>query len=108
MEQFILVPASIYSKSLNTQSVTQRYLPANQPSKKTAYQKDSLRREINKKTSAKADPSVDKFSSCPRVKLSTSQFLNLDAAITGVLLPHFDQQLSYRQAAVPRHSLRFT
>ena len=49
MEQFVLVSASVYNKSLITQSVTKQELPKYQPSQNPTYQVDSLQKEINKK-----------------------------------------------------------
>ena len=37
MEQFVLVPASVYNKSLITQSVTKQELPKYQPSQNPTY-----------------------------------------------------------------------
>ena len=70
MDQFILVPASAYNKSLITQSVTEQELPKYQPSQNPTYQIDSVQKEINKKIISKADSLVDKLLSCPRIKLS--------------------------------------
>ena len=53
MEQFVLVPASVYNKSLNTQSVTKQELPRYQPSQNPTYQVDSPKKEINKKLFSK-------------------------------------------------------
>ena len=48
MEQFVLVPASVYNKSLNEQSVTKQELPKYQPSQITSRQIDSFKNEANK------------------------------------------------------------
>ena len=61
MDQFVLVPASVYNKSLITQSVTKQELPKYQPSQNPTYQIDSLKKEIDKKLFFKADSLVDKF-----------------------------------------------
>ena len=71
MEQFVLVPDSVYNESLTTQSVTKQELPKYQPSQKPTYHIDSLKKEINKNES-KADSLVDEILSCPRIKLSNS------------------------------------
>ena len=86
MDQFFLVPASVYNKSLNTQSVTKQELPKYQPSQYRTYQIDSLKKEINKKLFSKADSLVDKILSCPRMKLSNSKTLILDGVETGIFL----------------------
>ena len=78
VEQFVLVPASVYNKSLISQSVTKQELPKYQPSQNPTYQIDSLKKEINKKLFFKAVSVVDKILSCPRIKFSNSQTLILD------------------------------
>ena len=83
MEQFVLVPAFVYNKSLNTQSVTKQELPKYQPLQNPTYQTDSVKKEINKKLFSKADSLVDKILSCPHIKLSNSQNLTLDGVETG-------------------------
>ena len=59
MEQFVLVPASVYNKSVTAQSVKKQELPkytAEQPPK---YQFDSLKGDINKKLFGKADTLIE-------------------------------------------------
>ena len=99
MEQFVLVPASVYNKSLITQSVTKQELPKYQLSQNPTYQVDSLKKEINKKLFSKADSLVDKI--CPRIKLSNSQTVVLDGVETGIFLSDFAQQLRCKNADVP-------
>ena len=101
MDQFVLVPASVYNKSLITQSVTQQQLPKYQPSLNPTYQIDSLKKEINKKLFSKADSLVDEILSCPCIKLSNSQSLILDGVETGIFLSDFAQQLRRKNADVP-------
>ena len=101
MEQFVLVPASVYSKSLVTQSFTEQELPKYQPSQNPTYQFDSLKKEINKKLFSKAYSLADKILSCPRIKLSNSQTLILDGLETGKFLSDFVQQLRREKAVVP-------
>ena len=101
MEQFVLVPASVYNKSLITQSVTKQELPKYQPLQNPTYQIDSLKKEINKKIFSKADSSVDKILSCPRIKLSNSQTLILDGVETGFFLSDLARQLRRKNAGVP-------
>ena len=100
MEKFVLVPASVYNKSLTTQSVTKQELPKYQPSKNPTYQVDSPK-EINKKVFSKADSLVDKILSCPRIKLPNSQTLILDGVETGISLLDLAQQLRRKNAEVP-------
>ena len=101
MDQFVLVPASVYNKSLVTQSVTKHELPKYQPSQKPTYQIDSLKKEINKKLFSKADSLVDKILSCPRIKLPNSQTLILDGVETEIFLSDFVQHMRRKNADVP-------
>ena len=61
MEQFVLVPASVYNKNLKTQAVTEQELPKYEAEQNRTYQIDSLRKEISKKLFAKADFSRENF-----------------------------------------------
>ena len=101
MDQFVLVPASVYNKSLKTQSVTKQELPKYQPSQNPTYQIDSLKKEINKKLFSKTDSLVDKILSSSHIKLSNSQTLILDVVETGIFLSDFAQQLRRKNADVP-------
>ena len=101
MEQFVLVFASVYNKRLITQSVTKQELPKYQPSQNPTCRIDSLKKEIKKKFFSKADSLVDKFLSCPRIKLSNSQTLNLDGVETVIFLSDFAQQLRRKKPDVP-------
>ena len=101
MNQFVLVPASVYNKSFLAQSVTKQELLKYQPSQNPTYQTDSPKKEINKKLFSKADSLVDKNLSCPRFKLSISQTLNLDGVETGIFLSDFAQKLRPKNADVP-------
>ena len=58
MEQFALVPASVYNKSV--QSVTKQELPKYKAVQPPTYHIDSLKRDINKKLFGKADTQIDK------------------------------------------------
>ena len=101
MEQFVLVPASVYNKSVTTQSVTKQELPKYQHSQNPTYHIDSLKKETNKKLFSKTDPLVDKILSCPRIKLSNSQTLILDGEGIGIFLSNSAQQLRCKNADVP-------
>ena len=70
MDQFDLVPASVYNKSLFAQAVKKQKLPKCQISQNPTYQIDSLKNEINKILCSKADTLVNKILFCPRIKLS--------------------------------------
>ena len=100
MEQFVLIAASVYNKSLRTQLVTKQKLPKYQPLQNPTYQVDSLKKEINKKLFSKADTLVDKILSCSRIKLSISQTLVLDDVESGIFLSDSAQQLRRKNADI--------
>ena len=104
MEQFVLVPASVYNKS--AQSVTKQELPKYRAEQPPTYQIDSL--NLNKKLFGKADPLKDKILSCSRIKLSNSQTIVLDGVDTGVLISHFTLHLRRKNADVPDIYFYFT
>ena len=106
MEQFVLVPASVYSKSVTAQSVTKQELPKYKAEQPPTYQFDSL--NLNKKLFGKADPLIDKISSCSRIKLSNSQTIILDGVDTGVLISDFTQHLHRKKRRRSRHLFYFT
>ena len=89
MEQFFLVPASVYNKSVTTQSVTKQELPKYKAEQPPTYQIDSLKRDINKKLFGKTDTPIDKILSGSRIKLSNSQTIFVDGADTGVFISDF-------------------
>ena len=101
MEQFVLVPASVYNKSVTTQSVTKQELPKYKAEQSPTYQIDFLKRDINKKLFGKADTLTDKILSCSRIKLSNSQTKNLDGIDTGVLISDSTQHMRRKNADVP-------
>ena len=97
MEQFVLVPASVYNKS--AQSVTKQKLPKYNAEQPPTYQIDSL--NLNKELFSKADTLIDKILSCSRIKLSNSQTIVLDGVDTGVLISDFTLHLRRKNADVP-------
>ena len=101
MEQFVLVPASVYNKSLITQSVTKQELSKYQLSQNLTYHINSLKKGINKKLFSKADTLIDKILSCLRIKLSNAQTFTLDSVETEVFLSDFAQQLRRKNADTP-------
>ena len=101
MEQFVLVPTSVYNKRLITQSVTKHELPKYQPSEKPTYHIDSLNKEINKKNNFQSI-----LFSRQNLVLSTYQALNftnfsLDGVESGIFLSDVAQQLRRKNADVP-------
>ena len=101
MEQFVPVPASVYNKSVTTQSVTKQELPKYKAEQPPTYQIDSLKRDINKELFGKADTLIDKILSCSRIKLSNSQTIILDGVDTGVLISDLALHLRRKNAVVP-------
>ena len=101
MEQFVLVPASVFNKSVTAQSVTKQLLPKYKAEQPPSYQIDSLKRDINKKLFDKADTLIDKILSCSRIKLSNSQKILLDRNDTGVLFTDFTLRLRRKNVDVP-------
>ena len=99
MEQFVLVPASVYNKSVTTQSVAKQELPMYEIEQPPTYQIDSLKRDIKKKVCT--DPLMDKILSCSRIKFSNSQTLNLDSVDTVVLISDFTLHLPRNNVDVP-------
>ena len=102
MEQFVLVPISVYNSNIKKPTVvTKKELPSYQSEEKPTYQIESVKKDINKNLFATADSLVDKVLSSPRMKLSTSNFLILDGTDAGVSLTDFAQTLKRKNAAVP-------
>ena len=102
MEQFVLVPISVYDSNIRKPTVvTKKELPSYQSEEKPTYQIESVKKDINKNLFAKADSLVDKVLSSPHIKLSTSNSLILDGTDTGVSLTDFAQTLKRKNAAVP-------
>ena len=99
MEQFVLVTASVYNKSVTTQSVTNQELPKYKAEQPPTYQIDSL--NLKKKLFGKADPLIDKILSCSPIKLSNSQTIMSDGVDTGVLISDFTLHLRGKNADVP-------
>ena len=98
MEQFVLVPASMYNKSVTTQSVTKPELPKYKAEQPPTYQIHSL--NLNKKLFGKADSLIDKNLSCSRINRSNSQTIILDGVDTGVLISDFTLHLGRKNAEV--------
>ena len=99
MEQFVLVPASVYNKSVTTQSVTKQELPKYKAEQPPTYQIDSLERDTKKKVCT--DNLIDKILSCSRIKLSNSQTIILNGVDTGVLISDVTLHLRRKTADVP-------
>ena len=101
MELFVLVPVSVFNKSVTTQCVTKQEFPKYKSKQPPTYQIDSLKRDINKKLFGKADSLIDDILSCSRIKLSNSQTLILDSVDTGVLISDFTLHWRRKNVDVP-------
>ena len=99
MEQFVLVPASVYNNSVTTQLVAKQELPKYKAEQPSSYQIDSL--NLNKKMFGKADPLIDKILSCSRIKLSNLQTRILDGVDTVRLISDFVVHLRRKNADIP-------
>ena len=71
MEQFGLVPLSVYNSSNNPTIVTKQELPNYKPEQTHTYHKDTLKKEINQQLSTSASPLVNKILESSRIKQST-------------------------------------
>ena len=101
MEQSVLVPASVYNKSVTTQSVTKQELPKYKTEQPTTYQIDSLKRDFNRKMFGRAHSLIDNIILCSRIKLSNSQTIILDGVDTGVLFSDFTLHFRRKKVDVP-------
>ena len=72
MEQFVLVPLSVYNSSNNPTIVKKQDLPKYKPEPNPTYHKDTLKKEINQQLSTSASPLVNKTLESPRIKVSNS------------------------------------
>ena len=100
MEQFVLVPASLYNK-LNTKPTYKVELPKYQPQQTSSSHIDTLKKDVNKKLFTKADSLIDKLLISPRIKLSQSDTIVLDGVDSGVLLQDFAEHLRKKNADIP-------
>ena len=101
MEQFVLVPLSVYNSSNSPTIVTKQEPPKNKPEQTPTYHKDTLKKEINQQLSTSASPLINKILESPRIKLSNSKSLILDGIETGVLLKDFAQRLKRKNVPLP-------
>ena len=101
MDQFLLVPLSVYNSSNNSTFATKQELPKYKPEQTPTYHKDTLKKEINQQLSTSASPLVYKISESLRIKLSNSNFLFLDGIETAVLLKEFAQRWKRKNVPIP-------
>ena len=100
MVQFVLLPASVYNRSLTKQSVTKQELSKYKAEQPPTYEIDSLKRDINRKLFGRADSLIDKILSSSRIKISNSQTIILDGVDTGVLISDFTLHLHRKNVDV--------
>ena len=101
MEQFVLVPPSVYNSSNRPTIVTKQELPKYKHEQTPTYHKETLKNEINQQLSTSASPLVNKILESPRIKLSNSDTFILDGIETGVLLKDFAQRLKRKNVPIP-------
>ena len=101
MEQFVLVPLSVYNSSNSSTIATKQELPKYKPEQTPTYHKDTLKKEINQQHSTSASPLVNEVLESPRIRLSNSNTLILDGIETGVLLKVFAHRLKRKNGAIP-------
>ena len=106
VEQFVLVPPSVYNSSNSQTFVTKQELPEYKPEQPPTYHKDSLKEEINQHLTTSAFPLVNQYLESSCIKLSNSNTLIPEGIETGVLLKDFVQRL--RRKNVPKTDLYFT
>ena len=101
MEQFVLVPLSVYKSSNNSTIVTKLEQPKYKPDQTRTNHRDTLKKENNQQLSASAYRLLNKTLESPRVKLSNSNTLIVDGIETGVLLKDFAQRLGRKNVPIP-------
>ena len=101
MEQFVLVPLSVYNSRSSANIVTKQELPKYKLELFPTYQNETLIKEINQHLSTCASLLVNKNLESPRIKLSYSNTLILDGIETGVMLKEFAQRLQRKNVPVP-------
>ena len=69
VEQFVLVPLSVYNSTNNPTNVTKQEPPNYKPDKAPTCHKGTLEREINQQLSKKASPLINKNSTHQAIKL---------------------------------------
>ena len=101
MEQFAILPFSVYNSCNNPTNATKQELPKYKPEQTLRFFKDTLKEEINQQLRTSASPLSNKILQSPRIKLSNSYTLVLDGTETDVLLRHFAQRLTRKNVTLP-------
>ena len=69
MEQFVLVPLSVFNGSNNPTLVIKQELPKKKPEQTPTNHKDMLKKEITKQLSRSGSPLINKILESPRITL---------------------------------------
>ena len=101
MEQFVLVPFSVYDGINHPTIVTKQELPKDKPEQNPTYEKDMIGKEINQHLTTSPTPLINKLLESPRIKQSSSNTLIVDGIETAVLLKDFAQRLKLKNIPVP-------
>ena len=101
MDQFVLLPLSVYNSNKNSTIVTKQDLPKCKPEQTPTYHKDTLKKEIIQQLSTSASLPVSKIIESPRIKLSNFNTLILNGTETGVLFKDSAQQLKRKNVPIP-------
>ena len=101
MEQFVLVPLSVYNSSNNPTTVTKQEQPKYKTEQTPTYHKDTLKKEINQQLSTSASPIGNRNLESPCIRLSNSNTLIANGMETGVLLVDSAQRLKRKNVSIP-------
>ena len=100
MEQFDLVPLSVYNSSTNPSIVTKEEPHKFKPDQNPTYHKGTTRKKITQQLTRTATSVLNKILESPRVKLSNLKTLILDGIETSVLLKDFSQHLKRKNEPI--------
>ena len=100
MEQFGLVPLSVYNCSNNPTIVTKQELPKNKTEHTPTYDKDTFKKEVRQQLNTSASPLINRILASPYIKLSNSNSLIIDRIETGVLSKDFSKHLRRKNVLV--------
>ena len=101
MEQFVLIPLSVYNSSNNPKFVTKQELPKYKPEQTPTHHKAMFKKETNQQLITSASPLINKILKSPRIKQSNSNNLIVDGIEIGVLLKDFAQRLKCKNVPIP-------
>lgn len=110
MEQFVLIPASLFEQQFKQEKTTST-LPLDnnlspEEEKNPVPTLEPVYKELTRRTKSKQVTIIDHILQSPRIKLSLSHNLILDGVDTGVSLVDFVHQLKKKSSSIP--SIYFT